>query len=97
MRHIAVTGDIKLGHRRGNAPRWASLKGNGSVSTADWRFDARMGFADMDGQWAFLITGQNLTDEEYLTLSVDAPVQPGSHIGTLGDPRYINGTFRFFF
>ncbi len=68
-----------------------------SFQEAYWRFDARMGFADMDGQWAFLITGQNLTDEEYLTLSVDAPVQPGSHIGTLGDPRYINGTFRFFF
>lgn len=68
-----------------------------SFQEAYWRFDARLGFADMDGAWAFMVTGQNLTDEEFLTLSVDAPVQPGSHIGTLGDPRYINATFRFFF
>ncbi|MEN8723675.1 MAG: TonB-dependent receptor [Alphaproteobacteria bacterium] len=68
-----------------------------SFQEAYWRFDARLGLADMDGTWAFMVTGQNLTDEEYLTLSVDAPVQAGSHIGTLGDPRYINATFRFFF
>ncbi|MGB0921053.1 MAG: TonB-dependent receptor [Alphaproteobacteria bacterium] len=59
-----------------------------------WQFDARIGLVQEEGAWAFLVNASNITDEKVQVLSVDAPLQNGSHIGILKAPRLIKATFQ---
>ena len=58
------------------------------------RWDARAGIVDIDGRWALIVNGTNLTNRKVQFLSVDAPLQPGTHIGVLQPPRFITATLQ---
>ncbi len=48
---------------------------------------ARIGLRDDDGVWKFVVQGKNLLDNKVLTASADIPLQTGSFIGAVNDPR----------
>ena len=58
------------------------------------RWDARFGIIDIDGRWALIANGTNLTNRKVQFLSVDAPLQPGTHIGVLQPPRFVTVTLQ---
>jgi len=58
------------------------------------RWDARAGIVDIDGRWALVVNGTNLTNRKVNFLSVDAPLQPGTHIGVLQPPRFVTVTLQ---
>ncbi len=60
---------------------------------AYWQFNARLGLADVDGAWRFIVHGKNITDETVKVFSADLPVLNGSHMGFLGAPRLITAEF----
>jgi len=56
--------------------------------------NARIGFGDPGRGWMLELWAQNLTDETYLQVGFDAPLQTGSWNGFLGAPRTYGVTFR---
>ncbi|MBJ6984049.1 TonB-dependent receptor [Luteimonas sp. MC1750] len=56
--------------------------------------NARIGFGRQDKRWMVEFWGQNLTDETYKQVGIDAPIQAGSWNAFLGAPRTYGVTFR---
>ncbi len=56
--------------------------------------NARIGFGRKDRRWMVELWGQNLTDETYKQVGIDAPIQAGSWNAFLGAPRTYGVTFR---
>jgi len=54
--------------------------------------NARLGLGS--DRWMVEAWGQNLTDEQYFQVIIDAPLQPGTLNGFLGDPRTYGLTLR---
>jgi iron complex outermembrane receptor protein len=67
--------------------------------------NARLGFGKADQSWTIELWAQNLTDEEYIQVAIDATLQgssagptPTSNINAfLGAPRTYGATARFKF
>ncbi|MBV6418781.1 MAG: Vitamin B12 transporter BtuB [Steroidobacteraceae bacterium] len=60
-------------------------------------FDARIGIGSPGDSWALELWGRNITDEDYIQVGFDAPLQTGSIGAFLGDPRTFGATFRLKF
>ncbi|HQZ31327.1 MAG TPA: TonB-dependent receptor [Arenimonas sp.] len=60
-------------------------------------FNARFILGRRDGRWDVELWAQNLTDEEYVQVAFDAPLQAGSWNAFLGAPRTYGATFRLRF
>jgi outer membrane receptor protein involved in Fe transport len=60
-------------------------------------FNARVILGRRDGRWAVELWSQNLTDEDYVQVAFDAPLQSGSWNAFLGAPRTYGATFRLRF
>ncbi|MCD9006360.1 TonB-dependent receptor [Luteimonas sp. XNQY3] len=56
--------------------------------------NARLGFGRRDQRWMLEFWGQNLTDETYRQVGIDAPIQAGSWNAFLGAPRTYGMTLR---
>lgn len=56
--------------------------------------NARIGFGRQDRRWMVEFWGQNLTDETYKQVGIDAPIQTGSWNAYLGAPRTYGMTLR---
>ncbi len=56
--------------------------------------NARVGFGRQDQRWILEFWGQNLTDETYMQVGIDAPIQAGSWNAFLGAPRTYGMTLR---
>ncbi|MDR7194447.1 TonB-dependent receptor [Luteimonas terrae] len=56
--------------------------------------NARVGFGRQDQRWMLEFWGQNLTDETYKQVGIDAPIQTGSFNAFLGAPRTYGMTLR---
>ena len=56
--------------------------------------NARIGFGRQDRRWMVEFWGQNLTDETYKQVGIDAPIQAGSWNAFLGAPRTYGMTLR---
>ena len=56
--------------------------------------NARIGFGSQDRRWMVEFWGQNLTDETYKQVGIDAPIQAGSWNAYLGAPRTYGMTLR---
>lgn len=56
--------------------------------------NARIGLGRKDKRWALELWGQNLTDETYKQVGIDAPIQTGSWNAFLGAPRTWGLTLR---
>ncbi len=56
--------------------------------------NARIGFGRQDQRWMLEFWGQNLTDETYKQVGIDAPIQAGSYNAFLGAPRTYGMTLR---
>jgi iron complex outermembrane recepter protein len=59
--------------------------------------NARLGFGAANDRWMLEAWGQNLTDEDYYQVIIDAPLQPGVFDGFLGAPRTYGLTLRVSF
>ncbi|RZA33266.1 MAG: TonB-dependent receptor [Lysobacteraceae bacterium] len=59
--------------------------------------NARLGIAARDKRWAVELWAQNLTDEEYIQVGFDAPLQSGSWNAFLGAPRTYGVTLRWMY
>ncbi|MEN1939600.1 TonB-dependent receptor [Luteimonas sp. MJ246] len=57
--------------------------------------NARLGFGSRNRRWMVELWGQNLTDETYKQVGIDAPIQAGSWNTFLGAPRTYGVTVRF--
>ncbi|QOY62003.1 TonB-dependent receptor [Lysobacter sp. H21R4] len=56
--------------------------------------NARLGLGRQDKRWMVEVWGQNLTNETYKQVGIDAPIQPGSWNAFLGAPRMYGVTLR---
>ncbi|KAF1685905.1 TonB-dependent receptor [Pseudoxanthomonas broegbernensis] len=56
--------------------------------------NARLGIGARDQRWMLEFWGQNLTDETYKQVGIDAPIQAGSWNAFLGAPRLYGMTLR---
>jgi len=56
--------------------------------------NARIGIGDPGQRWSLELWGQNLTDETYKQVGIDAPIQTGSWNAFLGAPRLYGMTLR---
>ncbi|MEO6170566.1 MAG: TonB-dependent receptor, partial [Lysobacter sp.] len=56
--------------------------------------NARLGLGRQDKRWMVEVWGQNLTNETYKQVGIDAPLQPGSWNAFLGAPRTYGMTLR---
>jgi outer membrane receptor protein involved in Fe transport len=56
--------------------------------------NARVALSSRDDAWTLEVWAQNLTDEDYVQTSFNAPLQDGSVNGFLGAPRTIGVTLR---
>src|SRR5690606_34129674 len=56
--------------------------------------NARFGIGRQDRRWMVELWGQNLTDETYKQVGIDAPIQAGSWNAFLGAPRTYGMTLR---
>ena len=56
--------------------------------------NARIGIGDQNQRWSLELWGQNLTDETYKQVGIDAPIQTGSWNAFLGSPRLYGVTVR---
>ena len=56
--------------------------------------NARIGLGRKDKRWSLELWGQNLTDETYKQVGIDAPIQTGSWNAFLGAPRTWGMTLR---
>ncbi len=56
--------------------------------------NARIGFGAQNQRWMLEFWGQNLTDETYKQVGIDAPIQTGSWNAFLGAPRTYGMTLR---
>ena len=56
--------------------------------------NARLGIGAADQRWMLELWGQNLTDETYKQVGIDAPIQSGSWNAFLGAPRMYGLTLR---
>ncbi len=56
--------------------------------------DARLGIGSQDDSWALELWGRNITNERYIQVGFDAPLQSGSLGAFLGDPRTYGVTLR---
>ena len=65
------------------------------VQDAYTLLNARLGFGRQDQRWMLEVWGQNLTDETYKQVGIDAPIQSGSWNAFLGAPRTYGVTVRF--
>lgn len=63
-------------------------------SQAATRYNLRIGLADIDRAWTFMINGKNLTDELILAGGTDVPLQNGTYMGGFFAPRLITAVFR---
>jgi outer membrane receptor protein involved in Fe transport len=59
--------------------------------------DARIGIGSQSDSWAVELWGKNVTNEDYVQVVFDAPLQSGSLGAFLGDPRFYGATFRLNF
>ncbi len=59
--------------------------------------DARIGIGSQSDSWAVELWGKNVTNEDYVQVVFDAPLQSGSLGAFLGDPRLYGATFRLNF
>lgn len=59
--------------------------------------NARIGLGSRDRSWMLELWAQNLTDEEYIQVGFDAPLQTGSWNAFLAAPRTYGLTLRAFF
>lgn len=58
-----------------------------AIQDAHVDLGARIGLRDDDGVWKFVVQGKNLLDNKIITASADIPLQTGSFIGAVNDPR----------
>lgn len=65
-----------------------------SYEAANTKINARTGFRDQEGTWAFYVQGKNLTDEQTRLQNIDMPLFAGSYLSLVGPPRFINATFQ---
>ena len=63
------------------------------VGLEDW-VPARLGFGASDRSWMLELWADNLTDEEYIQVGFDAPLQAGAWNAFLGAPRTYGVTLR---
>ncbi|KGM52261.1 TonB-dependent receptor [Lysobacter concretionis Ko07 = DSM 16239] len=56
--------------------------------------NARVGFGSKDRRWMVELWAQNLTNETYKQVGIDAPIQAGSWNAFLGAPRTYGATLR---
>src|SRR5690606_4395343 len=56
--------------------------------------NARLGIGRQDRRWMLEVWGQNLTNETYKQVGIDAPIQAGSWNAFLGAPRMYGMTLR---
>jgi iron complex outermembrane recepter protein len=56
--------------------------------------NARVSIGAPDDRWSVELWSQNLTDEEYVQVAIDTPLQTGSWNAFLGAPRTYGVTFR---
>lgn len=56
--------------------------------------NARLGFGRQDKRWMVELWGQNLTNETYMQVGFNAPIQPGNWNAFLGAPRTYGMTLR---
>jgi iron complex outermembrane recepter protein len=72
--------------------RWVSEYNTGSdllapkLQDAFALFNARVGFATEDDRWALEFWGQNITDEEYVQVGFNGPLQGGAGITSVATP-----------
>ncbi len=59
--------------------------------------EASIRFTSADERWTVLISGQNLTDEEYREHGFDLSAAPGVQLGYYGAPRTVSANVRFNF
>lgn len=52
-----------------------------SFQDATWKYNLRAGISSADDTWALMLYGNNITNEQTLTSSQDAPLLPGMHVG----------------
>ena len=57
-------------------------------------FNARFVIGGQSDRWDLEFWSQNLTDEEYYQVAIDAPLQPGTWNAFLGAPRTVGVTLR---
>ena len=67
------------------------------LQDADTAGNARIGLGSRDRSWMLELWAQNLTDEEYIQVGFDAPLQTGSWNAFLAAPRTYGLTLRAFF
>jgi iron complex outermembrane recepter protein len=67
------------------------------LQTAYTVVNARVGIGADDDQWVLEFWAQNLTDEEYMQVGFDAPLQTGSWNAFLGAPRTYGATLRLLY
>ncbi|MGB0922379.1 MAG: TonB-dependent receptor [Alphaproteobacteria bacterium] len=65
-----------------------------SYEDANIKINARTGFRDHDGAWAFYIQGKNLTDEQTRLQNIDMPLFTNSYLSLVGPPRFISASFQ---
>jgi iron complex outermembrane receptor protein len=51
------------------------------------KYNARIAIQAPDLNWQVQLVGKNLSDEMTMAVSVDVPVQPGSHMGVFEEPK----------
>ncbi len=68
-----------------------------SLQDATWKYNLRAGLKSVTGNWEVMLYGNNITDEQTLTSSQDAPLLPGMHIGYADQGRVwgLRGTYNF--
>jgi iron complex outermembrane recepter protein len=68
-----------------------------SLQDATWKINLRAGLQSMDETWEVMLYGNNLTDEQTLTSSLDTPLQPGAHSGFVDEGRVwgLRGSYDF--
>ncbi|MGB0921462.1 MAG: TonB-dependent receptor [Alphaproteobacteria bacterium] len=60
-----------------------------AIQEAHFDVGARIGFRDDEGVWKFVVQGKNLLANKVLVASADIPLQSGSFVGAVNDPRRV--------
>jgi outer membrane receptor protein involved in Fe transport len=67
------------------------------VQSAYALVNARLGLGGISNRWMLEAWAENLTNEKYYQVIIDAPLQPATYDGFLGDPRTYGLTLRLNF
>jgi iron complex outermembrane receptor protein len=90
----AMTGRFNIGAKYMSEYNTGSDLDPQKMQDAYALLNARIGFGSRDHRWSVEFWGQNLTDETYKQVGIDAPIQAGSWNAFLGAPRTYGVTFR---